>query len=170
MEQNVEDSRLRSLNSMNRAVFRVINKSFFQISIFWIGYDGEEIRYRSLPPGDAAVFSTYITHPWIFRDEASKEYLSFKCDQPSITLPCSKIFYPQHIPLNLYIYNPLMTLEDLSLRTILINLKYFQQHIPNGFSFPLPIQNKIESFRQRYRQNSILTNACEHRALCFNNQ
>ena len=39
-----------------------------RVELFWVNYDGEEERVRTLRPGETWPVTTYATHPWMVRD------------------------------------------------------------------------------------------------------
>jgi hypothetical protein len=44
------------------------NETSNPVKVLWIDYNGQEVLYRTLAPGESYVQSTYVTHPWRLRD------------------------------------------------------------------------------------------------------
>jgi hypothetical protein len=48
------------------------NNSESDIDILWLNYDGEEVYYNTLKPGESYEQASYISHPWvIYRAESN---------------------------------------------------------------------------------------------------
>lgn len=43
------------------------------VFVYWLDYNGEEIRYKMLKPGEEYTQHTYVTHPWIVRRSSNHE-------------------------------------------------------------------------------------------------
>lgn len=48
------------------------NKSETDVDILWLNYDGEEVYYSTLQPGESYEQTSYFSHPWvIYRAESN---------------------------------------------------------------------------------------------------
>lgn len=50
-------------------------RSSRKTGLFWIDYNGRLVLYHYLQPGETFEVSTFETHPWVFIDADSKDYL-----------------------------------------------------------------------------------------------
>ncbi|CAB0033212.1 unnamed protein product [Trichogramma brassicae] len=64
---------LRSIHNHHSSFVRFVNRSSFSVSIYWIDYQGELVRYRTLPSRDHIDINTFVTHPWIFVNEQTQD-------------------------------------------------------------------------------------------------
>lgn len=74
-EESSDTHGLRSINSMNKSPVYFVNKTSRDIDIIWIDYNGDEVQYNTLPPNKCYQMSTFLTHPWIFRDHKRRDKL-----------------------------------------------------------------------------------------------
>ncbi|CAI5467728.1 unnamed protein product [Closterium sp. Yama58-4] len=51
------------------------NATTVTIQAFWIDYDGKEVAYEKIKPGQTYRQRTFVLHPWAFRECASNEPL-----------------------------------------------------------------------------------------------
>eukprot|EP00298_Acanthocystis_sp_HF-20_P013800 c20512_g1_i1.p1 GENE.c20512_g1_i1~~c20512_g1_i1.p1 ORF type:complete len:401 (-),score=228.11 c20512_g1_i1:24-1226(-) len=51
------------------------NQSSFECEVFWIDYEGNEVKYNLLHPGGRYRQQTYVEHPWVVRAVGSGDYL-----------------------------------------------------------------------------------------------
>ncbi|GLC34706.1 hypothetical protein PLESTB_001231900 [Pleodorina starrii] len=66
---------LRSLNSNKRTRVLFANESGRNVTAFWLNYGGQEVVYGALLPGQAKIYETYVSHPWVFRCSETGERL-----------------------------------------------------------------------------------------------
>lgn len=59
---------LRSIHSQVPTELTFRNETSNPVQVLWIDYNGREVLYRTLVPGESYVQSTYATHPWRLRD------------------------------------------------------------------------------------------------------
>jgi hypothetical protein len=53
------------------------NETNLRLGIYWLDYDGKEVRRSSIGPNENSQHSTYVTHSWVVRDDDSgREILS----------------------------------------------------------------------------------------------
>lgn len=67
---------LRSLVGETRTSITFNNKTSRMVEIYWIDYDGNEKLYYTLKPNQNYKQITYSSHPWIVKDEETKNILS----------------------------------------------------------------------------------------------
>lgn len=58
----------RSIVAAEPAWLTFVNQSDQTVQVYWLNYEGQEVFYRQLGPGQACLQSTYLTHPWRVRN------------------------------------------------------------------------------------------------------
>ena len=90
-QQHTENDRLRQLdNQFLRDIANLrsrvegapsslsfINNGYRVVDVWWVDYDGREVFYRKLVPGESYRQETHATHPWVVRDTETGEPLLF---------------------------------------------------------------------------------------------
>jgi len=51
------------------------NNSSFVCEVFWIDFEGKEVLYNTLNPGDSYRQQTYVEHPWVVRDVETGDFM-----------------------------------------------------------------------------------------------
>jgi len=51
------------------------NNSSFVCEVFWIDFEGNEVLYNTLNPGDSYRQETYVEHPWVARDVKTRDFM-----------------------------------------------------------------------------------------------
>jgi hypothetical protein len=69
------DSSLRSIVGDTKASIKFVNDSGMAVEIYWKNYQGDEILYQTLQSGASYMQQTFVTHPWIVRDQCGGEVL-----------------------------------------------------------------------------------------------
>ncbi|MBL1436710.1 MAG: hypothetical protein COB08_011005 [Rhodobacteraceae bacterium] len=60
------------IESEHLATILFSNNSEYEVDILWLNYDGEEIYYNSLKPGESYEQTSYFSHPWVvYRAESN---------------------------------------------------------------------------------------------------
>ncbi|MCB9432501.1 MAG: hypothetical protein H6668_11000 [Ardenticatenaceae bacterium] len=67
----MSDSTFRSVHSNTSVSLTIRNKTNQSVDIFWVNYQGDDIKYASLAPRDEYLIGTYATHPWRARYKSS---------------------------------------------------------------------------------------------------
>ncbi|MGH0158775.1 UNVERIFIED_CONTAM: hypothetical protein FKN15_045150 [Acipenser sinensis] len=66
---------VRSINSRISSNVIFCNRSPRVVRPVWINFIGQPHRYQDLLPGSGRRMTTYVGHPWMFRDAATDERL-----------------------------------------------------------------------------------------------
>mmetsp|Transcript_6900 Transcript_6900/g.20991 ORF Transcript_6900/g.20991 Transcript_6900/m.20991 type:complete len:208 (+) Transcript_6900:182-805(+) len=66
----------RSINSQYGTVLLFHNGSETPVDINWINFNGKEVNYAIVPPGESYLQPTFASHPWSVRDHASQKTLT----------------------------------------------------------------------------------------------
>lgn len=60
------------IESEHLATIEFSNNSETDVDILWLNYDGEEVYYNTLKPGESYEQTSYYSHPWvIYRAESN---------------------------------------------------------------------------------------------------
>ncbi len=60
------------IESERLATILFSNNSETEVDILWLNYDGEEVYYNSLKPGESYEQASYFSHPWVvYRSESN---------------------------------------------------------------------------------------------------
>ena len=60
------------IESERLATILFTNNSDTEVDILWLNYDGEEVYYNSLKPGESYEQASYCSHPWVvYRSESN---------------------------------------------------------------------------------------------------
>lgn len=71
--QEQQQPLLRSINNVYVSLVRFINKTMHNVVLYWIDYQGRAVSYGVLSPGDCLDIDTFVTHPWIFVDQETRD-------------------------------------------------------------------------------------------------
>ncbi len=63
---------LRSRNSDVSTKARFANRSVEVVTVYWLDFAGERVRYKTLQPGESYTQQTYLTHPWVVVKESGE--------------------------------------------------------------------------------------------------
>lgn len=63
-----EPVNLHSLRGDVATSLTFINELNISVTINWLDYQGKEVNYATLQPGQAYTQQTYDTHPWVVRE------------------------------------------------------------------------------------------------------
>ncbi|XP_003493531.1 von Hippel-Lindau disease tumor suppressor [Bombus impatiens] len=156
--QEQQQPLLRSINNVYVSLVRFINKTMHNVVLYWIDYQGRAVSYGVLSPGDCLDIDTFVTHPWIFVDQETRD---------RYTVNQKEVFFPEPSPLllvrqerrypirvalhprrrrertDVFITLPVYTLRELCLRAIRRRLTHdeqaFQLDIPRSLQYELAI-------------------------------
>lgn len=64
---------LRSINNVHRSFVKFVNRTLHNVVLYWIDYQGQAVSYGALSPGDCLDIDTFVTHPWIFVDQETRD-------------------------------------------------------------------------------------------------
>jgi hypothetical protein len=59
------EAQSRSLNSNTPTSFTITNHTSETLSVFWLNFQGQRVKYFDLGPGQTHNQGTFITHPWV---------------------------------------------------------------------------------------------------------
>ena len=62
------EARSQSLNSNTPTSFTITNHTSETLSVFWLNFQGQRVKYFDLSPGQTHDQGTFITHPWVVAD------------------------------------------------------------------------------------------------------
>lgn len=64
---------LRSINNIDSSFVRFVNTTSRNVGVYWIDYQGQAVQYKVLSYRNYLDVNTFVTHPWIFIDEETKD-------------------------------------------------------------------------------------------------
>ncbi|KAG8232842.1 hypothetical protein J437_LFUL012646 [Ladona fulva] len=73
--------KLRSLHSEHKAYVRFRNITVRKVDVIWLNYEGSQVKYRTLKPGEFFDVNTFLSHPWLFRDSETQDKLVVRCKE-----------------------------------------------------------------------------------------
>ena len=60
------------IESERLSIILFTNNSETEVDILWLNYDGEEVYYNTLKPGESYEQTSYFSHPWVvYRAESN---------------------------------------------------------------------------------------------------
>jgi hypothetical protein len=62
------ESTSRSLNSNTPTSYTITNHTSVVLTLFWLNFQGQRVRYFDLAPAETKNQGTYVTHPWVAAD------------------------------------------------------------------------------------------------------
>lgn len=63
------------MESVSVAELEIENSCGYSIEVFWVNYQCEEASYQVISGGDSWSVTSFVTHPWRIRDEASGDLI-----------------------------------------------------------------------------------------------
>ncbi|XP_011499434.1 PREDICTED: protein Vhl [Ceratosolen solmsi marchali] len=159
MEQQEEDEQLpptlRSIHNRHSSFVKFINTTRHNIGVYWIDYQGKMVCYRVLGCRDHVEINTFVTHPWIFVDEETKDRFPGNGEEVFFPEPWFAKYRgmrPFELPARIertpvYITLPLYSLRDLCLREIKRRLRYDWQAF--DLEIPWSLQHELHVLQPR---------------------
>ncbi|XP_050588685.1 von Hippel-Lindau disease tumor suppressor [Bombus affinis] len=156
--QQQHEPLLRSINNVYVSLVRFINKTMRNVVLYWIDYQGRAVSYGVLSPDDCLDIDTFVTHPWIFVDQETKERYTvnqkdvfFPRPSPLLLVrqerryPIRVALHPRRrrVRIDVFITLPVYSLRELCLRSIRRLLTHdeqaFQLDIPRSLQYELAV-------------------------------
>ncbi len=63
---------ISSTEGKSKYQIEFVNSLDQTVNMFWINYEGEEELKQTMLPGDSWGVDTYVTHPWVVRNNSGK--------------------------------------------------------------------------------------------------
>ncbi|OXA58667.1 von Hippel-Lindau disease tumor suppressor [Folsomia candida] len=85
---NIENDNKPSKASRRPSYIRFKNTTERKVDVIWINYDGVRVKYKTLQPKEFFDVTSFVSHPWIFRDSDNHTKLIcssreiFDCPEP----------------------------------------------------------------------------------------
>lgn len=57
-----------SVDSNTSTSFTITNQTSVTLTLFWLNFQGQRVRYFDLAPGTTQSQGTFVTHPWVVAD------------------------------------------------------------------------------------------------------
>ena len=57
-----------SINSNTPTSFKITNTTYETLSVFWLNFQGQRVKYFDLAKGETKSQGTFVTHPWVVAD------------------------------------------------------------------------------------------------------
>jgi von Hippel-Lindau disease tumor supressor len=111
---------LRSNESITASFVRFINATSRSVDCIWINYNGHRVKYKTLAPNQFFDANTYVSHPWIFRDSATRDKMCVNTNyvfMPSATLTTA-LTHRKLVKITL----PVLSLKDRCFQVVRDNL------------------------------------------------
>jgi von Hippel-Lindau disease tumor supressor len=158
-DSEVADSDIRSKHSMFRSFVRFINNTDRKVDVIWINFEGQHVKYKTLPPGAFFDANTYATHPWLFIDSETQDKLVVKSEEVFRPEPWYQHLLKEEPPrrperTHVYITIPIYTLRERSLQVVRNNLS--QPDDAFKLELPISLQRELATMvRERMTPRSI---------------
>jgi hypothetical protein len=62
------ESSSHSLNSNTPTSYTITNHTSETLTLFWLNFQGQRVKYFDLAPGAKQSQGTFVTHPWVVAD------------------------------------------------------------------------------------------------------
>ncbi|MGH0165314.1 UNVERIFIED_CONTAM: hypothetical protein FKN15_048699 [Acipenser sinensis] len=158
-----------------KCIFTISNASWRKARAWWLDFRGDPVSYGDIGPDDRLRMTTYLTHPWIFRDTDTgakllvnmKEiYLWIFRDTDTgakLLVNMREIYFPEPnndedgclVSHDVIITTPVYPLQDCCLMLIrkLVKQKdYRKLEIPESLRKDLSIAPSLEKELQQYNK------------------
>ncbi len=60
------------MNSNTATSFTLVNRTSVSLSLFWLGFQGQRVKYQEVPAGETRNQGTFVTHPWVVADPSGR--------------------------------------------------------------------------------------------------
>jgi hypothetical protein len=57
-----------SINSNTSTTFKITNRTSETLTVFWLNFQGQRVKYFDLAQGETRSQGTFVTHPWVVAD------------------------------------------------------------------------------------------------------
>lgn len=72
---------LRSVSNDQATAIEFVNNRSHEVTLYWLDYRGNRVRYRTLRPGTSYRQPTYVTHPWVVTNSYGRGLAVFLPDR-----------------------------------------------------------------------------------------
>lgn len=144
------DETIRSRESVEPASFKIKNTTGRPVDVLWINYMSQQIRYRTLRPGQEVKMNSFRTHPWIFRD---------CCTGILMHVDHKEVYWPEPIteerPIqHVQIHFPMCSLKTLSLWATAIRVKKITEI--STMEIPYTLRPELETLFKGFVNHHIM--------------
>jgi outer membrane lipoprotein-sorting protein len=81
-----EEARLRSVDSAMATEVIFFNQSGAVIRTYWLDFQGQRKFRAEIPPGGSFVQQTYVNHPWLITNTATKSCVGIFQPMPAASI------------------------------------------------------------------------------------
>eukprot|EP00210_Caulerpa_lentillifera_P008416 g8028.t1 len=129
----LREVRLRSIKSEQHTIIHFWNQSNIRVRVLWINFNGHEVAYSIINPGEKKRYRTFATHPWIVRNAKTRRRL---------TINTSEVIFGSEMPVEAIIREPLLLQWNVryfplafkdSVRTFLLCHKHLRKELSESF-------------------------------------
>lgn len=144
------DETIRSIESVEPASFIIKNTTGRPVDVIWINYMSQQIRYRTLRPGQEVTMNSFKTHPWIFRD---------CCTGILMHVDHKEVYWPEPIteerPIqHVHIHFPMCSLKTLSLWATAIRVKKITEI--STMEIPYTLRPELETLFKGFVNHHVM--------------
>lgn len=137
----------RSLSSEKRSYVRFYNRTNRNVEIYWLDFKGQRVKYSTLKPLHSVNINTFVTHPWIFRDEEFSDTLLAATPSKRL-LDRQEVFLPPDDAFDrrrpIVILSPLLNLKEIVFQ--LLRKHKINENVLADLEVPTVIKEEYKKF------------------------